>query len=228
MKLSKKLLLGLLLTFMVLVVINAFSLKSKWEKTDKNNPFLNYQKLSNRSFKYLKVNAPYQATGRVNIGSNEHSELYVSHNWADMVKFKFNNDTLFVDFLRDSKGKTFSYDNFQKLVIITSPKITSIETKNISVEIDSLGQDQIKLVGKGYGSFEFRKMNIMDFDIALSGNSSCNFYVPEVQKIASLKAKLADKSHLNIRALMPENIFLENGLETGLEMNGATLKLLGK
>lgn len=228
MKLSTKLLLGLLLIFMVLVVINAFSLKSKWQKIDKTNPFLNYEKLSDRPFKFLKVNAPNGLTGRVNILNNDKRQLYVSHNWADMVTFKFEDDTLFVDFLRDSEGKTFSYDKFEKLVVITCPKVNSIETNNVSVEIDSLGQYQLKLVGKGYGSFEFRKMKIRDFDIALSGNSSCNFYVYDVQKIAYLKAKLTEKSHLNIRALLPEKILLDNGPETGLEMNGATLKLLGK
>ena len=228
MKLSTKLLLFLLLTFMVLVVINAFSLKRKWQKIDKTNPFLNYEKLSERTFKFLKVNAADGVTGRVNILNMKKPQLYVSHNWADMVNFKFKHDTLFVDFLKDSEGKTFTYDKFEKLVIITCPNVHSIETNNVSVEIDSLGQDQIKLLGKGYGSYEFRKMKIRDFEIALSGNSSCNFYVPEVQKIAFLKAKLSDKSNLNIRAILPGKILLENGLETGLEMNGATLKLLGK
>ncbi|MCP9770035.1 hypothetical protein EGI22_19200 [Lacihabitans sp. LS3-19] len=228
MKLSTKLLLGLLLSFMILVVINAFSVKSNLTKMDKNEQFLNYEKLSDLPFKYLKVNAPEGATGRVNILESNKSQLYVSHSWADKVIYKINNDTLFVEFLKDPEGKPYTYDQFEKLVIVTCPDLNSLETNNVSISIDSLRQDKLSLIGKGYGSFEFRKMNINDFDIDLESHASCNFYVNQFQKIRSLKASLIDTTSLNIRAINAERIEIENGPMTGLEVNGATLKLLTK
>jgi len=228
MKISIKLLLGLLLSFMVLVVINAFSLKSDWAKIDKNDQFLNYEKLSERPFKYLKVNAPDGTTGRVSILESNKPQLYVSHGWVDKVTYKINNDTLIVEFLKDTEEKPYTHDQLEKLVIITCADLNSLETNNVAVDIDSLRQDKLNLIGKGYGSFELRKINVNDFDIALESHASCNFYVYQFQKIKSLKASLGDTTFLNIRAIYPEKIEIENGIDAGLELNGATLKLLNK
>lgn len=228
MKLSLKLLIGMISTFLVLIVINAFSLKSKWEKMDKNNHYTDFKKLLNTPFKYLKVSTADGMIGKVNISQSKNYQLYVSQLWSERVRTKILKDTLYVEFIKDSKGKTYEFDEYEKVVVVECPEVTKIETNNVTVVIDTLNQKSISLLGYGYGSFESKSLTLNDLKLVLRDNSSCNFHPQKQLKLVSFDADLSAKSYLNMRAVLPQKIKLVNGVETGLEMNGATLKLLGK
>jgi len=228
MKLSIKLLLAMISIFLVLIVLNAFSLKRKWEKIDKNDHYTDFKKLSNMPFKYLKVSTVEGMIGKVNISKSQNFQIHVSPFWSDRVITKILKDTLYVEFLKDSKGKTHEFDDYEKVVVIECPEVGQIETNNVTVVIDSLNQKALSLFGKGYGSFESKSLTISDIILVLRDNSSCNFHPQKQLKLTSLDADLSPKSYLNMRAVFPQKIKMVNGPETGLEMNGATLKLLGK
>ena len=67
MKLSTKLLIGLLGTMLVMMLISAFSIKSEFEKINQKDLFWNSIKISNKPFKHLKVIGQKDAEGTVNI-----------------------------------------------------------------------------------------------------------------------------------------------------------------
>jgi hypothetical protein len=228
MKLSLKLLLGMISTFLVLIVINAFSLKSKWEKIDKNNLYSDFKKLSNKPFKYLKVSTVDGMIGKVNISKGQNFQIHVSPFWSERVRAKILKDTLYVEFINNSNGKSPAFDEYEKVVVVECPELDKIETNNVTVVIDSLNQKSMSLLGKGYGSFESKSLTLNDLKLVLKDNSSCNFHPQKQLKLISFDADLSAKSYLNMRAVLPQKIKLVNGIETGLEMNGATLKLLEK
>lgn len=228
MKLSSKLLLGMISTFLVLIVINAFSLKSKWEKMDKNNHYTDFKKLSNTPFKYLKVSTADGMIGKVNISQSKNYQLYVSQLWSERVRTKILKDTLYMEFIEDLKGKTYEFDEYEKVVVVECPEVAKIETNNVTVVIDTLTQKSMSLLDKGYGSFESKSLTLNDLKLVLRDNSSCNFHPQKQLKLMYLDADLSSKSYLNMRAVLPQKIKLVNGIDTGLEINGATLKLLGK
>jgi len=228
MKLSLKLLLGLISTFLVLIVINAFSIKSKWDKIDKNNLYTDFKKLSNAPFKYLKISTIDGLIGKVNISKSQNFQIHVSQLWSERVRTKLLKDTLYVEFIKKSNAKSSEFDEYEKVVVVECPEVSQIETNNVTVVIDSLNQKSMSLLGRGYGSFESKSLTLNDLKLVLRDNSSCNFHPQKQMKLRSLDADLSSKSYLNMRAVLPQKIRLVNGLETGMEMNGATLKLLGK
>ena len=195
---------------------------------DKNNHYTDFKKLSNTPFKYLKVSTADGMIGKVNISQSKNYQLYVSQLWSERVRTKILKDTLYMEFIEDSKGKTYEFDEYEKVVVVECPEVEKIETYNVTVVIDTLNQKSISLLGKGYGSFESKSVSLNDLKLVLRDNSSCNFHPQKQLKLISFDADLSSKSYLNMRAVLPQKIKLVNGLETGLEMNGATLKLLGK
>lgn len=227
MKRSFKILISIPLILMVLFIINAFSLKSNWDKTDKKEKYLSYKKLYNQPFKYIKTYAKSGGYGKVCIDYDTKGQVYISNSWEDKVRVSIKNDTLNIEFLNIPKGG-FEGDNLDKMVIVTNPDVKSIESNNVSIEIENLTQDYLTLRGNGFGRFEFLSMNVKNLDIDLDENSSCNFFLKKIQHLNAIKGNIKGKASLNISVLFPEKIDIKNGPETGLELNGATLNLLNK
>ena len=105
MKLSTKLLIGLLGTMLVMMLISAFSIKNEFEKVNQKDLFWNSIKISNKPFKHLKVIGQKDAEGTVNIlngkffGNSKKFEINIPKQWAEEVKISFEKDTLIVNFL---------------------------------------------------------------------------------------------------------------------------------
>ena len=99
MKLSTKLLLGLSGILLMMMLISAFSVKSEFEKINQNDPYWQFQKVSDKAFNHLKVIGQKDATGKVNIIENKDFAVNISKKWTDDVKISFESDTLVVRFL---------------------------------------------------------------------------------------------------------------------------------
>ena len=228
-KLSTKLLLGLSGILIIMMIINAFSVKSEFAKINLKDPYWQFQKVSDKAFKHLKVIGQKDANGKVNIIENKDFAVNVSKKWADDVKVSFESDTLVVRFLLNpAKIRIEEYPNYENIVTILCPDLSSIKGELANIKIDSLNQDKLKIEAHKITSIDIRKLNSQYLSINLDKNSDCEFRTDILYKIENLEANVASSAVLKMRQVYPNNFVLNTSDNSIIEMNGTALKAIKK
>jgi hypothetical protein len=229
MKLSTKLLLVLSGILLMMMLISAFSVKSEFEKINQNDPYWQFQKVSDKAFKHLKVIGQKDATGKVNIIENKDFAVNVSKKWADDVKVSFESDTLVVRFLLNPNKKQIEeYPNYENIVTILCPDLSSIKGELTNIKIDSLNQDKLKIEANKITSIDIRKLHSQYLSINLDKNSDCEFRTDILYKIENLEANVASNAILKMHQVYPNNFVLNTSDKSIIEMNGSALKAIKK
>lgn len=229
MKLSTKLLLGLSGIFLIMMLVSAFSVKSEFEKINLNDPYWQFEKVSNKSFKHIKIIGQKDATGKVNIIENKDFAVNVSKKWTDGVKVSFEGDTVVVRFLLNSAKKRIEeYPNYENIVTILCPELSSIKGESTNIKIDSLNQDKLKIEANKITMIDIRKLNSQNLNISLDANSNCEFRNDILYKLENLEANVATSAILKMRQVYPNNFVLNTSEKAIIEMNGTALKAMKK
>ena len=229
MKLSTKLLLGLSGILLMMMLISAFSVKSEFEKINQNDPYWQFQKVSDKAFNHLKVIGQKDATGKVNIIENKDFAVNISKKWTDDVKISFESDTLVVRFLLNpTKKQIEEYPNYENIVAILCPDLSSIKGELTNIKIDSLNQDKLKIEANKITSIDIRKLNSQYLSINLDKNSDCEFRTDILYKIENLEANIASNAILKMHQVYPNNFVLNTSDKSIIEMNGRALKVIKK
>lgn len=229
MKLSTKLLLGLSGVFLIMMLISAFSVKSEFEKINLNDPYWQFEKVSNKSFKHIKIIGQKDATGKVNIIENKDFAVNVSKKWTDGVKVSFEGDTVVVRFLLNpAKKRIEEYPNYENIVTILCPDLSSIKGESTNIKIDSLNQDKLKIEANKTTMIDIRKLNSQNLNISLDANSNCEFRNDILYKFENLEANVATSAILKMRQVHPNNFILNTSEKSIIEMNGTALKAMKK
>lgn len=228
-KLSTKLLLGLSGILLVMMLISAFSVKSEFEKINQNDPYWQFQKVSDKAFKHVKVIGQKDANGKLNIVENENFAVNVSKKWADDVKVSFESDTLVVRFLLNpAKKRIEEYPNYENIVTILCPDLSSIKGESTNIKIDSLNQDKLKIEANKITMIDIRKLNSQHLSINLDTHSNCEFRTDILYKLENLEANVASNAVLKMRQVYPNNFVLNTSEKSVIEMNGTALKVIKK
>jgi hypothetical protein len=228
-KLSTKLLLGLSGILIIIMIISAFSVKSEFAKINLKDPYWQFQKVSDKAFEHLKVIGQKDANGKVNIIENKDFAVNVSKKWADDVKVSFEGDTLIVRFLLNpAKIRIEEYPNYENIVTILCPDLSSIKGELANIKIDSLNQDKLKIEAHKITSIDIRKLNSQYLSINLDKNSDCEFRTDILYKIENLEANVASSAVLKMRQVYPNNFVLNTSDNSIIEMNGTALKAIKK
>ncbi len=228
-KLSTKLLLGLSGILIIMMMISAFSVKSEFAKINLKDPYWDFEKISNKQFKHIKVIGQKDATGKVNIIENKSFAVNVSKKWSDDVKVSFEGDTLIVRFLLNpAKIRMEEYPNYENIVTILCPDLSSIKGELANIKIDSLNQDKLKIEAHKITSIDIRKLNSQYLSINLDKNSDCEFRTDILYKIENLEANVASSAVLKMRQVYPNNFVLNTSDNSIIEMNGTALKAIKK
>ncbi len=229
MKLSTKLLLGLSGVFLMMMLVSAFSIKSEFEKINQNDPYWQFQKVSDKAFKHIKIIGQKDATGKVNIIENKDFTVNVSKKWTDDVNVSFQGDTLVVRFLLNSAKKRIEeYPIYENIVTILCPDLSSIKGELTNIKIDSLNQDKLKIEANKITSIDIRKLNSQHLSISLDANSNCDFRNDILYKLEDLEANVASNATLKMRQVYPNNFVLNTSEKSIIEMNGTALKAMKK
>jgi Putative auto-transporter adhesin, head GIN domain len=229
MKLSTKLLLGLSGILLIMMLISAFSVKSEYQKINQKDPYWDFEKISKKSFKHLKVIGQKDATGKVNIIENKDFAVNVSKKWMEDVKVSFENDTLVVRFLLNpAKVRIDEYINYENIVTILCPDLSSIKGELTNIKIDSLNQDKLKIEANKITSIDIRKLNSQHLSVNLDKNSNCEFRTDILYKLEDLEANVASNAVLKMRQVYPNNFVLNASEKSVIEMNGTALKAIKK
>ena len=228
-KLSTKLLLGLSGIFLIMMLISAFSVKSEFEKINQNDPYWQFQKVSDKAFKHIKIIGQKDATGKVNIIENKDFAVNISKKWTDDVKVSFVGDTVVVRFLLNpAKKRIEEYPNYENIVTILCPDLSSIKGELTNIKIDSLNQDKLKIEANKITSIDIRKLSSQHLSISLDANSNCDFRNDILYKLEDLEANVASSAVLKMRQVYPNNFVLSTSEKSVIEMNGTALKAIKK
>ena len=229
MKLSTKLLIGLLGTMLVMMLISAFSIKSEFEKINQKDPYWNFQTLSEKPFKHLKVIGQKDATGKVNILENKNFAVNVAKNRASEVKISFSNDTLIVSFFKNALKETATiYDSYENFVTILCPEINSVKGETTFIRLDSLNQNQLTIEANKITTVDINRTQIPNLNIRLDKNSECEFRYDRSYNLENLEANVAVGAILKMRYVYPKKFILNTTEKSVVEMNGTALNLLRK
>lgn len=166
MKLSSKLLLGMLLIYIGGLLSSNIVLKKEFEKVDKSDIYWTYRKVLQQPFKYLKItggnitNIAFEQSHECSVRILEDWRRYHGGHIKTVVK----NDTVFVDF------DFIPHDPFEKFwmrtitpVRIFSPELLSVEGYDTKLGMYKMNQKNFTVNLSGRSSFEVESM-IPDLD----------------------------------------------------------------
>lgn len=229
MKLSTKLLLGLSGLFLIMMLISAFSVKSEYQKINQNDTYWDFEKVSKKSFKHIKIIGQKDATGKVNIIESKDFAVNVSKKWADGVKVSFENDTLVIRFLLNpAKKRIEEYPNYENIVTILCPDLSSIKGELTNIKIENLKTSNLLIEANKITSIDVQNLNAQYLAINLDTNSNCEFRKDVTYRVQSLEANVAVGAVLGIRSVYPVNFKLKTADNSVVEMNGTALSVLKK
>lgn len=80
---------------LAVVLGTSFSLKGKFDKMDKKDPFLGFQKYSTTAFTYIKLQGPSDLANRIEILRGDHYGVNTVRD-SSYVKWEVRNDTLII------------------------------------------------------------------------------------------------------------------------------------
>lgn len=235
MKLSTKLLTGLLGIILVMMLVSAFSIKSEFEKINQKDLFWNSIKLSNKPFKHLKVIGQKKSDGIVNILNSSHFvnndfAVYIPKEWAEEAKISFEKDTLVVALLANpsKEDENLEYKKNATILNIFCPKISSIKGANVRISIDSLNQNKLYIEANKDATINISRMIISSLYLKIDSAAKCEFGNYRNFNIENLEANIASGADLQMRNVYPKNFILNSSEKSIIEMNGTALKAIKK
>lgn len=232
MKLSTKLLIGLLGIFVALLTVSAFSVKANFAKINTKDPYWNFDNVSdNKAFKFIKVIGQKNAWGKVNIVENKTFGVNIAKTEKERTKVSFEGDTLVIRFVNGkSNDDSEKYQQYRdsKYIFILCPEVEKIVSYAANIEIDSLVQDKLIVEAHDITSVNFGATKIPSIKIHLGELSNGGFGNKQNYNLENFEVNVSPKATLNMRNVYPKNFLLTTTEESVVEMNGIALKAIKK
>lgn len=231
MKLSTKLLIGLLSVFVALLAVSAFSVKANFAKINTKDPYWDFEKVTNKSFRFIKVIGQKNVWGKVNVVENKNFGVNVAKNEVEKTQVSFEGDTLVIRFVNDKlSDDSEKYQRYgdNKYVFILCPKVEKIIGYAANIEIDSLIQDRLIIEARDITSVNFNSINIPSIKMQLEALSDCGFGNKQSYNLENFEVNVGLKATLKMRSVYPKTFFLTTTEESVVEMNGIALRAIKK
>ncbi|MEO6547429.1 MAG: hypothetical protein ABIN94_05495 [Ferruginibacter sp.] len=161
MKLSSKILVGMLIILVGGILSSNILLKKEYDKVDKTDLYWTYQKVLQQPFKYLKI----KGGNITNIAfeQNPNCSVRILKEWAryhgGSINAVVKNDTLFIDF------DFVTHDTFEKFwmkqitcVRIFAPQLLFVDGFDTKLQMYKMKQDNYQVSMAGKSSFEVESM----------------------------------------------------------------------
>jgi hypothetical protein len=206
MKLSVKILSGMLFLALIGLVFSNFALKKAFEKIDKSDFYWNYDKISNSQFSHIKIDG-----GNFSGIAVEQSDSFAVKVWKfvkdfDNVNYRTQivNDTLFIYMYPDVKtSNVINKFRYVTLLRVFTPKLTSITGVDANIELIRMRQP--------------------DIEMDISGKSVIN-YQTDLLQLDKMKIKASDSTQVSINAnpeMKADGIFRMNYLNAQITGNSS-------
>ena len=155
MKTSTKLL-TILLAFSLFAMIGSdLTLKAKFDKIDRNDPFADYIKNSMKPFKYVKLTGNFFGVTQIQPGKafEVRIQKILNDTKNPEITSKVDGDTLFVNFKTDNKKFSFNSDsyNWPSQVYIIAPALSGVTSNGITCKVQGWKNGTFSSVQKENG-----------------------------------------------------------------------------
>ena len=166
MKLSSRILIGMLIILVAGLLLSNIVLKKEYSKIDKSDLHWNYTDVLTQHFKYLKIEGGNNT--KIAFEQNKNCSVRVLNDWQryhpELIQSFVKNDTLFIKFVYNSSNQNEKdWMKWTTLVRIFSPELLSVEGFNTNLEMFKLKQKSIAVNMSGKSKFEVESM-IPDMD----------------------------------------------------------------
>jgi hypothetical protein len=166
MKLTIKILIGMLACFIVGLLASNIILKMEYDKVDKSDLYWTYKKILEQPFKYLKIEGGNKT--HIAFEQSSNSSVRVSNNWlrenAGVVEAMVKDDTLFINF--NYLDKTIDDMRWWKNITpvrIFAPNLFSVEGFDTNIGMFKLKEKKLNVNMSGKSNFEVESF-IRDLD----------------------------------------------------------------
>ncbi|HXS55348.1 MAG TPA: hypothetical protein VN726_04430 [Hanamia sp.] len=157
MKLSSRILIGMLIILVAGLLLSNIILKKEYNKIDKSDLHWNYTNVLTQHFKYLKIEGGNNT--KIEFEQNKNCSVRVLNDWQryhpELIKSYVKNDTLFIKFVYNSNNQNEKdWMGWTTLVRIFSPDLLSVEGFNTNFGMFKLNQKSIAVNMSGKSKFE--------------------------------------------------------------------------
>ena len=155
MKKSNILLTCLIAFTFIAMIGSGLSIKSEFDKIDRNDPYAGFEKTVLADFKYVKLTGNYYGMTSVSNGSKPEIKVWDIKNQdkSPIVTWKIISDTLIVNYLKDGEKATFGQNPFDQTpnVYITVPELVGVYSDGIITTIRGVKADSFSIEQNGFG-----------------------------------------------------------------------------
>jgi hypothetical protein len=202
MKISNTILFTMLILLIAGMLCSNIVIKKEYDKLDKSDLYWTYKKVSQTSFKYLKIkggnntNIAFEQSNTCSVRVLEEWTRYHKGNITTVVK----NDTMFVDFsfVPQDENEKYWLKNITP-VRIFCPQLLSVEGFNTKLEMFKMNQKSYTVSMTGRSVFEVESMvpNLDSLNITLKDSSEVVFEMSPEYKAAPINEKNGKITVLN-------------------------------
>ena len=231
MKLTTRILLGILILMLGGLLLSNMILKKQYNAIDKSDIYWTYNKVFEQPFKYLQItggnetNIFYEPSNKPSVRLLQDWVMYHQGKIETAVR----NDTLFLDFdyVPASPFEKFYLQTITP-VRIFSPELLSVTGHNTNFEMQKLKQKNIMVDISGRSRFEVESMypELDSINIKQSDSSSVTFEMsPDYRKQPNQEGTLQFHNAANI--LVPFKDQRQNAFDENMSINTVTATVKG-
>jgi len=210
MKNSNKLLIILFALSLFAVIGSGFSLKAKFEKLDKKDPYFGYEKQSVKPFKYVKMTGNFFGYTQIEPGKEFEIRMADFRNYSikPKINWTINGDTLNLNYEMPEKKSPYNDKIYwgAPQVFIIAPQLSGVKSIGLTSKIKGWQDGTISIEQTGHGIL-FSDNHFDDLYIDLKSGGNINFESKNL--LGNTKIVVKDTSSLTV----DKNVFKSFHLE---------------
>ncbi|WP_221390784.1 hypothetical protein [Dyadobacter sp. NIV53] len=199
MKTSTKLI-AILLAFSLFAMIGSdMSIKAKFDKIDKNDPYYGYLKEPVKPFKYVKMTGNFFGYTQIEPGKEFEIRLTDFYNYTikPKINWKINADTLHVHY--EMQGEKYPYNDKiywgAPQIFIIAPQLSGVQSIGLSSSIKGWKNGTMSVEQSGNGVI-FSDNHFDELSIDLKSGGNLDFWTKNV--IGNVNITVKDSSKLTV------------------------------
>jgi hypothetical protein len=211
MKWTTRILVSIVTLLAAGLLLSNMLLKKEYDKLDKSDIYWTYEKISEKHFRYLKVEGGNLT--KIAFEQSPHCSVRVLNEWQryhpELIKTSIKDDTLFIKFVYTPQNmgeKTWM--GWMTLVRIFSPELIYVSGHDTKMEMFKMNQKKFSIDLSGKSSFEIESMDRHLNAVSVSQKDSSEVEIemsPEF-KVAPPALNNNTKVRLIVKDLPPLNI----------------------
>ncbi len=239
MKITGKILIGLLALALIALVFSNFVIKKEFEKIDKTDFYWNFEKISNQHFSHIKIDS-----GNIAEIVIEQSDSFAVKVWKHLSDYNnityrsdISNDTLFLGISSsESRSKAERQFKYFKAIRVFTPRLISFSGHNANVEFVKMNQPSIEMMLSGVSviNYETNLLTLKNLKISAVDSTQVSIHPnPEMRvdgifNVNYLKAKVEGNSSLQLSGGLIDSLDYQLTDSASIFLSGRTLSKIKK